>query len=561
MRRQELIETEHAGSSLRAWRNAGRCCLSWGFRKSPQPSRHQPKSWAGKSDVRGSGSGKESITAFMGDESMNIPATALPCASCHGVDGAGRSEGGVVPSDIRWETLSKAYGVTHESGRSHPAYTESSLKRAITEGVDPAGNQILVAMPRYRMAESDLSALTAYMRRLGEVHDPGLTSDTIRIGTALPLSGPQSALGHDIESMLRAYFDEVNRQGGIYSRKIELVVVDPGHVQHAMRVGCERLVKNDVFAVVGGLGGDDDAEAAEFLAEQEVPHVGPLTSFTPSIAAQNRWVFYVLADLRTQSQVLVDFALRQLKLSGRPGAIVYPKDEALLGSVASMREQWKRNAASMSVLSYPSGRMEPDVLVRVLRRRGVQVVFFLGSARDERRFAETAVTHGWTPNMLSLGPMAGEDAFLMPDAFRGKAFVSFPFLPPDPGQLREGELAGMLQSGQLVLRHPAFQLWTFRAARTLVEGLRLSGRQLSRKDCSNPWKALTTSILALVRESLSDPAGAWVYWARMLRELISPGRHLQPANGLFQQLKLLLKATGMRSKHQAPFSLLLPSWR
>ena len=197
----------------------------------------------------------------MGDESMSIPASALPCASCHGDDGAGRSEGGVVPSDVRWQTLTKPYGVTHDSGRSHPAYTESSLKRAITQGVDPAGNQILVAMPRYRMPESDLSALVAYMQKLGEMHDPGLTSDAIRIGTVLPLSGPQAALGHDIESMLRAYFAEINRQGGIYSRKLELVVVDPGQVPHAMQNGCERLVEENVFAVVGGLGGSSETEA------------------------------------------------------------------------------------------------------------------------------------------------------------------------------------------------------------------------------------------------------------------------------------------------------------
>jgi ABC-type branched-subunit amino acid transport system substrate-binding protein len=485
--------------------------------------------------VRGSGSGKESITAFMGDESMNIPATALPCASCHGEDGAGRSEGGVVPSDIRWETLSKAYGVTHESGRSHPAYTESSLKRAITEGVDPAGNPILVAMPRYRMTESDLSALVAYMRGLGEVHDPGLTSDTIRIGTVLPLSGSQSALGHDIESVLRAYFDEVNRQGGIYSRKLELVVVDPGHVQHPMRVGCERLVENGVFALVGGLGGSDDAAAVEFLAGQEVHLVGPLTSFAPSMAEQNRWVFYVLADLRTQSQVLVDFAFQQLKLSGRPGAIVYPKDEALLGSVASMREQWKRNPASLSVLSYPSGRMDPDVVVRVLRRRGVQAVFFLGSAREERRFAETAATHGWTPNMLSLGPMAGDDAFLMADAFRGKVFVSFPVLPPDPGQLREGELADMLQSAQLVLRHPAFQLWAFRAARTLVEGLRLSGRQLSRERLLQSLESLNDfdpgvgPRIAFGRSRRMGVLGAYVAGIDFARKTFTAGEWLVPA--------------------------------
>ena len=370
---------------------------------------------------------------------MTIPAAALPCASCHGDDGAGRSEGGVIPSDIRWQTLTKSYGVTHDSGRSHPAYTISSLKRAITEGVDPAGNQILVAMPRYRMPESDLSALVAYLQKLGEMHDPGLTNDTIRIGTVLPLSGPQATLGHDIESMLRAYFAEINAQGGIYSRKLELVVIDPGQVPHAMQKGCERLVEENVFAVVGGLGGSSETEAEACLAEREVPLVGPLTSFAPPVVAQNRWVFYVLADVRTQSQVLVDFALQQATLKqptlkqpglkqpglkklkpkqtgliGRPGAIVYPNDEALLSSVASMQEQWKRgSSAAMSVLSYPSGKMEPAGMVRALRRRGVQSVFFLGSAHDEQRFAETAAKLGWTPNLLSLGPMSGDDVFHM----------------------------------------------------------------------------------------------------------------------------------------------------
>ena len=66
--------------------------------------------------VRGAGSGKESISAFMGDESMSIPASALPCASCHGDDGAGRPEGGVAPSDVRWQTLTKTTALPMTAG-------------------------------------------------------------------------------------------------------------------------------------------------------------------------------------------------------------------------------------------------------------------------------------------------------------------------------------------------------------------------------------------------------------------------------------------------------------
>src|SRR5712672_2748709 len=41
------------------------------------------------------------ITATLGQESLSLPATKVPCASCHGPDGLGRPEAGVVPSDIR----------------------------------------------------------------------------------------------------------------------------------------------------------------------------------------------------------------------------------------------------------------------------------------------------------------------------------------------------------------------------------------------------------------------------------------------------------------------------
>ena len=38
------------------------------------------------------------ITAVVGDEAAMLPGSAMPCASCHGSDGLGRPEGGLLPS-------------------------------------------------------------------------------------------------------------------------------------------------------------------------------------------------------------------------------------------------------------------------------------------------------------------------------------------------------------------------------------------------------------------------------------------------------------------------------
>ena len=81
-------------------------------------------------------------TYIYGNGGVEVSASVLPCRSCNGVDGRGKPEGGVTPSDLTWAALTKPYGVDHPSGRRHPPYTEALLKRAITMGLDSAGNEL-----------------------------------------------------------------------------------------------------------------------------------------------------------------------------------------------------------------------------------------------------------------------------------------------------------------------------------------------------------------------------------------------------------------------------------
>ncbi len=77
------------------------------------------------------------VLAYLGDDALEVPASTLPCANCHGANGQGKPEGGVSPSNITLEALTKPYGVTHASGRRHPAYTNRGFELAISRGLDP----------------------------------------------------------------------------------------------------------------------------------------------------------------------------------------------------------------------------------------------------------------------------------------------------------------------------------------------------------------------------------------------------------------------------------------
>jgi len=91
------------------------------------------------------------------------------CVVCHGVRGQGGVPimmGGAVPSDIRYEALAKEEHQEGEGARKHAPYTDALIKRAISEGLDPAGNSLDWTMPRWRMMPEDLEDLVAFLKTL-----------------------------------------------------------------------------------------------------------------------------------------------------------------------------------------------------------------------------------------------------------------------------------------------------------------------------------------------------------------------------------------------------------
>ena len=121
------------------------------FKSQIQPVRRalSPEEKRGKAFyLRGESSSGQEITAMMGE--IEVPATTLTCAGCHGARGEGKTEGGVTAGNVTWSELTKPYGHAHETGRKHSAFSETSFVRTVTAGVDPAGNKLSVAMPTYQ---------------------------------------------------------------------------------------------------------------------------------------------------------------------------------------------------------------------------------------------------------------------------------------------------------------------------------------------------------------------------------------------------------------------------
>jgi len=88
------------------------------------------------------------------------------CVACHGIQGRGGVPvmmGTAIPADIRYEALIKG---EYEHGKKETPYTDSLIKRAITEGLDPDGHALDWTMPRWQVSDADFADLLAYLKTL-----------------------------------------------------------------------------------------------------------------------------------------------------------------------------------------------------------------------------------------------------------------------------------------------------------------------------------------------------------------------------------------------------------
>ncbi|MGH3321659.1 MAG: ABC transporter substrate-binding protein [Streptosporangiaceae bacterium] len=113
----------------------------------------------------------------------------------------------------------------------------------------------------------------------GAANVPGITDDTIVIGATAPLSGPVSANGTAAVGGYKAYFKQVNAEGGVKmsdgkTRKIKYVYYDDGYDPSRAVQNYKRLVNQDhVFAIAPTFGTPTSLAVMKLANKDKVPQI------------------------------------------------------------------------------------------------------------------------------------------------------------------------------------------------------------------------------------------------------------------------------------------------
>ena len=317
---------------------------------------------------------------------------------------------------------------------------------------------------------------------------PGVGPESIRLGAALPMTGPLSKIGVDVKATLAACFGEINSQGGIQGRKLELAVEDSGGEAAGTEQATRRLVEErGVFALVGSFEPKGSASTNEYLRRNGVPLIGPVTLSPPSETQANRYVFYLLPGLRDQARVLVDFI--GARGTNSRIAVVYTSGEFDQDVLSAVKSQAK--LYSMSVVAeqrYNAGALSSPALLQALATEKPDCILFFGIAADLLAFGTEMERTRLQAVLMSSAVLVGRGAFRLPPGIAARTYLSFPSALP--GRDDFTSFLGLMRKRGVDLRSAAFQSVAYAAATIMAEGVRRAGRQLTRDSLVNGLEQL-----------------------------------------------------------------------
>jgi ABC-type branched-subunit amino acid transport system substrate-binding protein len=424
---------------------------------------------------RGVSPSGSAITAVFGNGGPEVPASAVPCAGCHGRDGRGRPEGGITPADIRWSMLRREIADGGSGVRQRPPYSERLLSRAFTMGFDAGGTALSSVMPRYRLSVRDARDLVTYLQSLGVRPDPGVLADSVRVGVLLPpASSAPAGFGDAIRLALAAYLDEIAQREKIFGRSIDprFLVLPADAARHGDAIR-SFLKGEDIFCLVSCFLAGLEETSIPVLRELEIPVVGA-TARSPATDAGDD-IFYLDGGIASQAGSLAAFALETYAVRKPKTIAIYspggPEERVADAVVKQLRDG-----------GWPDARALPadESAIANLREAKPGIVLLLARNVPLRDLATAWGAPRTQPVFLVPG------IFLTPDALSSaqagaQVFAAYPTLPADYAAQALDEYRNLARRNHLTPRYPQAQLTALCGAKILVEALRRAGHDLSRE--------------------------------------------------------------------------------
>ncbi len=317
------------------------------------------------------------------------------------------------------------------------------------------------------------------------VAEPGITENSITLGMTSPFSGPNGAYGNDMRQVIEAYFDQVNKSGGVNGRKINLVALDDGYETDRAVANTRILIsEKNAFALLASYGSSPTTEAMnKVFGPSRVPLVGTISgagSLREPISQNpgSRYMFNVRASYADETEAIVN---QMVSLGLKNIAVFYQNDgfgkSGLDGVTNALK---KHNLAPTATATVERNSVDVNAAVEAIAKAKPQAVVMVTLYKPTAAFVKAMKKVGQNPMFMTLSPVGTEQliAELGPDA-RGigiSQVMPYPWSDVVPLVHDYQKLIGNKKNG-----FSYYGIEAYAMARIMVDALRKAGKDPTRE--------------------------------------------------------------------------------
>jgi len=356
--------------------------------------------------------------------------------------------------------------------------------------------------------------------------DPGVTATTIKLGITSPLTGIAAPGYSKIPGAMKAYFDYVNANGGVFGRKITLVSKDDQYIPTtAVAKANELILRDKVFALVGTLGtaSTKALTSSTQLSKRGIPSLFVNTGWS-GFADKKAYptTFAILPSYQMEAKIIAKYV--KDKFPGKKLALIYQDDDFGRDALAGFKTA---GLTFDTTIGYASGSQALPATgagwITKLKAAAPDVTVMFGVSSATTALLGAAAQGGWVGKTQFILGSVGGDATTIANTSRalvplltGAKGLSFAPAPTDTADEYIKLFQSIYAAAQPTQTFDNNVVAGMSNAFLAVQALKATGAKLTRKGLINTIETkgatLANPFLTPLGYSTTSHVGATGYW-------------------------------------------------
>ncbi len=312
-----------------------------------------------------------------------------------------------------------------------------------------------------------------------QAQSQGVSDTAIVLGQSGPFTGPSAQLGLQFNIGAQLYLEQINAQGGVHGRRIEIQRLDDGYEPERCVANTKQFIADGVFGLFGYVGTPTSLAALPLATAAKLPFFAPFTGAQALREPFNRYVIHVRASYFDETAAIV----RQVTSVGiKKVAVFYQNDAYGQAGLEGVQRALKAlDLAPIAVGTVERNSTDVAQALKDILAVKPEAVVQIGAYKACATFIRLARQQGYSGNVYNVS-FVGTQALLEELGAMAKGVVvsqvmPFPYSSATP--LSGEYLAALKDKRGLSPNYSGME--GFVAAKVLVEALKRAGRGVTRE--------------------------------------------------------------------------------